>query len=50
MDKTVIIQLTEQERETMIKALEKYELGLERWADRVEVTNLIVEIEDLKAK
>lgn len=50
MVKTVIVRLTEQERGIMIKALEKYELWLERWDDRMEVAHLIVEIEDLKAK
>lgn len=50
MTKTVMIQLTEQEREIMIKALEKYESWLVEWEDRLEVAELITELEDLKAK
>lgn len=50
MVKTVIVQLTEQEREVVLKALEKYEPWLEEWDDRLELAELVTEIEELKAK
>lgn len=50
MTKVAILQLTEQEREIVIKALEKYESWLEDWEDRLEVAELVTELEYLKAK
>lgn len=47
---TVVLQLTEQEREIIIQALDIYEGWMSGWDETIKVRSLREEIEDLKAK